>query len=47
MTERQALALVLALSAARMYVAKNHVPLRTRKVLAAAGLLATLRTLAR
>ena len=46
MTERQAVTLVLALSIARAFVARN-VPLRTRKVMAAAGLAATLRTLLR
>jgi hypothetical protein len=47
MTERQALAIVVALSAARAYVARSHVPLRTRKVLAGIGLAATVRTLLR
>jgi hypothetical protein len=47
MTERQAVALVVALSTARVYVARNYVPLRTRKVIAAVGLAATLRTLLR
>jgi hypothetical protein len=47
MTEKQAVALVVALSTARIYVAKNYVPLRTRKVIAAFGLAATLRTLLR